>query len=136
MTDTEKLLASCYEPPVAAHWDGDVLVLTTKRVPSSIHVRQWEGQQRKVYTGEPELFAPPIKDNWQGALCKRIDELCQENERVKQQNAKLRELVSDYSDCLDTALLLASDAGYPVMPARDKFLSLEKRKREMGIGVD
>lgn len=52
------------------------------------------------------------------------------------ESAKLRELVSDYSDCLDTALLLASDAGYPVMPARDKFLSLERRKREMGIEVD
>lgn len=54
---------------------------------------------------------------------------------LKSENARLRELVSDYSDCLDTALWLASDAGYPVMPARDKFLSLEKRKREMGIEV-
>lgn len=135
MTDTEKLLASCYEPPVAAHWDGDVLVLTTTRDPSSIHVQQGDGQQRKVYTGEPELFAPPIRDNWQGALCGRIDELCQENEQLRQRNAKLQKLVSDYSDCLDTALWLASDAGYPVMPARDKFLSLEKRKREMGIEV-
>lgn len=67
---------------------------------------------------------------------RRIDELCQENERLRQRNAKLRELVSDYSDCLDTALWLASDAGYPVMPAQDKFLSLEKRKREMGIEVE
>lgn len=109
MTDTEKLLASCYEPPVAAHWDGDVLVLTTTRDPSSIHVQQGDGQQRKVYTGESELFAPPIKDNWQGALCKRIDELCQENERIRKtatmlasartnllaENAKLRELVEE-----------------------------------------
>lgn len=91
MTDTEKLLASCYEPSVAAHWDGDVLVLTTTRDPSSIHVQQGDGQQRKVYTGEPVLFAPPIKDNWQGALCKRIDELCAEVERLKGENAKLRE---------------------------------------------
>lgn len=88
------------------------------------------------------------------ALERRIDELCQENERLRElacgaaneadrlthdaaalqiENAKLRELVSDYSDCLDTALLLAADAGYPVMPARDKFLSLEKRKRELGV---
>lgn len=91
------------------------------------------------------------------ALTRRIDELCQENERLHadqahwelgncpncpnvvslqealEQNAKLRGLLSDYSDCLDTALLLAADAGYPVMPARDKFLSLEKRKRELGV---
>lgn len=92
------------------------------------------------------------------ALERRIDELCAEVEALKRdewsagfsagcdavnaaieegkayyevENAKLRELVSDYSDCLDTALLLAADAGHPVMPARDKFLSLEKRKREL-----
>ena len=110
-----------------------------------------------------------MTDTEKAALEKRIDELCAEVERLRQElaireaseqekyidylrhenvdwedkyrsivaeNAKLQELVSDYSDCLDTALWLASDAGYPVMPARDKFLSLEKRKREMGIEVD
>lgn len=101
------MIASCYEPPVAAHWDGDVLVLTTTRDPSSIHVQQGDGQQRKVYTGEPELFAPSIKDGWQGALCKRIDELCQENERLRQELAiresSEQEKVIDYlgKECVD-----------------------------------
>lgn len=63
-------------------------------------------------------------------------ELCNERDRLAAENTKLRELLSDYSDCLDTALWLAADAGYSAMPARDKFLSLEKRKRELGIEVD
>ena len=50
-------LGSTYEPPLACHWDGDVLVLTVPRDPSSIHVQRAEGQPRKVYSGEPELVS-------------------------------------------------------------------------------
>lgn len=48
-----------YEPPIAAHWDGDVLILTITREPSSIHVQHAERQTRKVYTGEVELGTEP-----------------------------------------------------------------------------
>ena len=48
-------LGPAYEPPIAAHWDGDVLVLTTPRDPSSVHVQRAEGQPRKVYPSEATL---------------------------------------------------------------------------------
>lgn len=51
----EATLGRAYEPPVAMHWDGDVLVLTTPRDPSSIHVQRAEGQPRKVYPAEATL---------------------------------------------------------------------------------
>lgn len=75
-----------YTPPVAAHWDGDVLVLTTKRVPSSIHVQRGEGETRKVYTGELELIGsmPDAEtcemecvNDWMGWHCKSCDNLRQ-----------------------------------------------------------
>lgn len=60
-------LGPAYEPPIAAHWDGDVLVLTTPRDPSSVHVQRAEGQPRKVYPSEATLVAvtckPVISDN-------------------------------------------------------------------------
>lgn len=36
-------------------WDGDVLVLTLPRDPSSIHVRRADGEPRKVYPSEATL---------------------------------------------------------------------------------
>ena len=62
-------------------------------------------------------------------LCGRICDL-------EAENAKLRELVRDYDKCLDTALWLAGEAGYPVMPDQKLFNSLRSRKRELGIEVD
>lgn len=56
-----------YESPVAAHWDGDVLVLTTTREPSSIHVQVGEDQLRKIYSGEPELIQDWCGDFKEGA---------------------------------------------------------------------
>ena len=50
-----------------------------------------------------------------------------------QENAKLRELVRDFDMCLDTALWLASEAGYPVMPDQKLFDSLRPRMRELGV---
>ena len=50
-------LSSTYEPPLACHWDGDVLVLAVPRDPSSIHVQRAKGQPRKVYSGESELIS-------------------------------------------------------------------------------
>ena len=80
------------------------------------------------------------RDEWSAGFsagCEAVEAAYEDGKaHYEVENAKLRELVSDYSDCLDTALLLAADAGYPVMPARDKFLSLERRKREMEIEVD
>lgn len=58
-----------YTTPVAAHWDGDVLVLTTRRVPSSIHVQRGEGETRKVYTGEPELIVETTAPTKWSASC-------------------------------------------------------------------
>lgn len=49
----------------------------------------------------------------------------------------LEELVSDYDKCLDTALWLAGEAGYPVMPDQKLFDSLRPRMRKLGIeGTD
>lgn len=55
-------LGPAYEPPIAAHWDGDVLVLTTPRDPSSIHVQRAEGQPRKVYPSEATLGPGTCED--------------------------------------------------------------------------
>lgn len=51
-------------------------------------------------------------------------------------NAELRELVADFNKCLDTALYLASEAGYPVMPDQKLFDSLRPRMRELGVEVE
>lgn len=56
-------------------------------------------------------------------------------EKVVAENAKLRELVRDYDKCLDTALYLAGNAGYPCMPDSGLFSSLHQRMRELGIEV-
>lgn len=48
-------LGPAYEPSIAAHWDGDVLVLTTPRDPSSVHVQRGEGEPRRVYPAEATL---------------------------------------------------------------------------------
>lgn len=55
--------------------------------------------------------------------------------RVEERCAKLRELVRDYDKCLDTALYLAGNAGYPCMPDSGLFSSLHPRMRELGIEV-
>lgn len=57
------------------------------------------------------------------------------NEQLKADNEKLRELVRDYDKCLDTALYLAGNAGYPRMPDSGLFSSLHPRMRELGIEV-
>ena len=54
-------------------------------------------------------------------------------EKLEAENTKLRELVQDFDKCLDAALCLAHDAGYPVMPDQKLFDSLRPRMRELGI---
>ena len=68
-----------------------------------------------------------------GELRIEAERLCDENDQLKAENVKLRELVRDYDKCLDTALWLAGEAGYPVMPGQKLFNSLRSRKRELGI---
>lgn len=70
-----------------------------------------------------------------GELRIEAERLCDENERLTADNARLRELVRDFDKCLDTALWLASDAGYPVMPDQKLFDSLRPRMRELGVEV-
>ena len=59
-----------YEPPVAAHLDGDVLTLTTTRDPSIIRVQRAEGQPLKVYRNVHELevrwarLLTLLRDEW------------------------------------------------------------------------
>lgn len=55
-----------YEPPVAAHWDGDVLTLTIPRDPSSIRVQRAEGQPLKVYVDEAELDRASLSEGDHG----------------------------------------------------------------------
>lgn len=64
------------------------------------------------------------------------DELGNERDQLKAENNKLRELVRDYDKCLDTALMLAREAGYPVMPDQGLFDSLRPRMRELGVKVE
>lgn len=56
-------------------------------------------------------------------------------QKVLDENAKLRDLVRDFDKCLDTALWLASEAGYPIMPDQKLFDSLRPRMRELGVEV-
>jgi hypothetical protein len=56
--------------------------------------------------------------------------------RIESENAELRELARDFDKCLDTALWLASAAGYPVMPDQKLFDSLRPRMRELGVETD
>ena len=49
------------------------------------------------------------------------------------ENENLRELVRDFDKCLDTALYLAGNAGYPTMPDKKLFASLRPRMHKLGI---
>lgn len=69
-----------------------------------------------------------LTDSQAGKLCGMLSE-------VSRENAKLRELCDDFYKCLDTALYLAKDAGYPVMPDQKLFDSLYPRMRELGVEV-
>lgn len=58
----EATLGRAYEPPVAAaRWDGDVLILTIPRDPSSIHVQRSESRPRKVYAEETKVIAATLE---------------------------------------------------------------------------
>ena len=56
----EATLGRPYESPVAMHWDGDVLVLTTPRDPSCIHVQRSAEQPCKVYADESKVIAATL----------------------------------------------------------------------------
>ena len=56
------------------------------------------------------------------------------NIELENENVKLRELIQDYDECLDTALYLAGEAGYPCMPDEHLFKSLRPRMRELVVG--
>ena len=53
-------LGAAYEPPVAAHWDGDVLTLTIPRDPSYIRVQRSTEQPCKVYADESRIIAAAL----------------------------------------------------------------------------
>ena len=106
-------------------------------------VRKWSGMTHRVV----ELTGPfPTPDEMRVELwlheesATRLLDMCDwidaEFHKVQAENAKLRELCDDFYKCLDTALYLAKDAGYPVMPDQKLFDSLYPRMRELGIEVD
>lgn len=53
-------LGPAYEPPVAAHWDGDTLTLTIPRDPSCIRVQRSAEQPCKVYADESKVIAATL----------------------------------------------------------------------------
>lgn len=68
--ELDRVLGERYEPPVAAHWDGDVLTLTIPRDPSRIHVQRSKEQPLKVYASGHELevrvanLLALLRDEW------------------------------------------------------------------------
>ena len=67
------------------------------------------------------------------ALELRIDELCQDNERVKQQNAKLRELVWDMNECLEHSKPFCKKCKFQELDCQ--WFEFDGRMRELGIEV-
>ncbi len=53
-------LGPAYEPPVAMHWNGDVLTLTIPRDPSCIRVQRSAEQPCKVYADESKVIAATL----------------------------------------------------------------------------
>lgn len=99
------------EPSMAMHWNGDVLILTIPRDPSSIHVQRSDGQPRKVYASELELT-----------------QTC--SNRLEGENDKLRELarsawrcIRSGSSCSECRLVAGG-------------CTLQSAMREFGIEVD
>ena len=66
-------------------------------------------------------------------LREHIERMETERGQLESENAKLRKLVRDYDSCLDAALYLVHNAGYPVLPDQDLFNSLRPRMRELGM---
>ena len=56
----EVTLGHAYEPPLAAHWDGDTLTLTIPRDPSCIRVQRSAEQPCKVYADESKVIAATL----------------------------------------------------------------------------
>ena len=56
-------LGHAYEPPLAAHWDGDTLTLTIPRDPSCIRVQRSAEQPCKVYADESKVIAATLGDS-------------------------------------------------------------------------
>ena len=56
----EATLGHAYEPPLAAHWDGDTLTLTIPRDPSCIRVQRSAEQPCKVYADESKVIAATL----------------------------------------------------------------------------
>ena len=79
-----------------------------------------EELRNRIEELESYVTAPPLEEQ----LLEALDE-----------NKKLRELVLDFDKCLDTAIWLAREAGYPVMPDQKLFDSLPLRMRDLGIGA-
>ncbi len=70
-----------------------------------------------------------MTDTEKAALERRIDELCAEVERLKGENAKLRELVRELYDELDAATQYDAGGGRGVVH------EMAYRMRELGIEV-
>ena len=114
----EATLGRAYEPPMAMHWDGDVLVLTLPRDPSSVHVRLFDSvlAPRKVYQAEATL------------------------ERVIYENAKLRELATRLIQhirnppCEGCSFDMSCDQSD--LTQCDEWSFMVSDARELGIGAD
>ena len=106
-------LGPAYEPPVAMHWNGDVLTLTIPRDQSCIRVQRSAEQPCKVYADESKAIAATLGNDGVGRTNDGLADL-------QAENAKLRELV-DYMTPI--ALYAASEQ------ERD-------RMRELGVEVN
>lgn len=80
-------LGPAYEPPVAAHWDGDTLTLTIPRDPSCIRVQRSAEQPCKVYADESKVIAATLGNDGVGRTNDGLADL-------QAENAKLREFAS------------------------------------------
>lgn len=67
---------------------------------------------------------------------KLITRLNEENEKLKAENAKLRELVQDFDKCLAEAVRLAYIQGHMTIYDGTLLDSLHPRMCELGIEVD
>ena len=124
-------LGHAYEPPLAAHWDGDTLTLTIPRDPSCIRVQRSAEQPCKVYADDVPDGMLSVQANLTPAQAVEATL----GSDLKAENDKLRKLVRGLEVCADEYADARTDCplydeGEPYKCAKERVM------RELGIEAD
>ena len=133
----EATLGHAYEPPLAAHWDGDTLTLTIPRDPSCIRVQRSAEQPCKVYADDVPDGMLSVQANLTPAQAVEATL----GSDLKAENDKLRELVRNvehYERFGCQGCPHSGSCGAGTLYDEDCAMSreIEREKRELGIEAD